>query len=344
MNASSSENTAVRAAPPLLSITIPTFNRAARLRQCLAMVAERIDELDVPRPDIEVLVVDNASTDETASVAEAGGAAFDRFRYVRNDSNLGIDGNIHRCSQLATGAWVEFLSDDDVLLPGALRHLLDTLRTHENADFVFLNVISFVDDLPSEEAFRPRILLEADLVCTDQNRIVETCGIWLTFLSSFVFRREAWNASTALTSYIGTDIYLSYALFDLLSRARESVVLARPLVAARAHFSGSYRIFYAFGYQWPELLVTHAPAIGFDIARMRAVLRQSIRGDLLMRVLSYRVKQAELRMEDRGHVYNSMRGLSRATALLWLAVCTPRWLLLSLFTVAKSTRRLLVTR
>jgi glycosyltransferase involved in cell wall biosynthesis len=329
---------------PLLSITVPTYNRAPRLRQCLAMLAERVGELRQPRPRVEVLVVDNASTDDTPLAAAAGGAAFDEFRFVRNDSNLGIDGNIHRCSQLARGEWVHFMSDDDLLLPGALQRVVDAIRVHPRADFLFHNVLSFVDELPPPAAWTPRLPLTQDLTCTDQNLLVEICGIWLTFLSSFVFRREAWNRSGKLERYVGTDIYLSYALFDLLSGARESVVLAQPGVAARAHFSGSYRIFYAFGYQWPELLLVHAPAIGFDRRRMFGVLRRSIRVDLLWRVLTYRFKSGELREEDRRNVAHSLRGWSRATALLWFAVHTPRPLLLATGKALKAARGLLHSR
>jgi abequosyltransferase len=322
---------------PLLSITIPTYNRAPRLSQCLEMLRERIAELPEPRPAIEVLVIDNASTDDTAAVAARGGQVFEKFRYVRNERNLGIDGNIHRCTQLARGEWIQMLSDDDLLLPGALVHVFATLQTHTAADFVFLNVLSFVNELPPPGQRIPRIPLAADLVCTDPSVVVETCRIWMTFLSSFVVRRSAWNRSQALERYIGTDIYLTYALFDLLSGARESVILARPLVAARGHFSGSYRIFYAFGYQWTEVLLRHAPSIGFDAARMRAVLRKTVREDLTGRVLVYRMDSTRLNDKERANVRHAMVGLSKASTGLWLAMNAPLWLLRAV----RSTRRAL---
>jgi abequosyltransferase len=326
---------------PFLSITVPTYNRAPRLRQCLAMLEAQIAELDDPCLEIEVLVVDNASTDETPAVVEAERARFARFSYVRNDRNLGIDGNIHRCSQLASGTWVQFLSDDDILLPGALRQVVSKLRERPGADFFFLNVVTFVDELPEPAAWRPCVPATSDLVCADQNQLVAICGVWLTFLSSFVFRGEAWNRSNQLDRYIGTDIYLSYALFDLLSMAHESVVVAQPLVAARGHYSGSYRIFYAFGYQWPELLLTHAPAIGFDVNAMHATLRQTIRSDLLPRVLRYRLDKGELSPDERRHVFHGVRGLSVAACQLWLVGAIPLAMLRGLRTLKRVVRRFL---
>lgn len=312
---------------PFLSITIPTYNRSARLRQCLLMLEQRIAELSAPAPLVEVLVVDNASTDDTTAVVEAARGSFTCLSYVRNDTNLGIDGNIHRCSQLAHGTWVQLLSDDDILLPDTLRHVVENLTAHPQANFFFLNVITFVDELPPPADWKPRIVLDQNLVCHNANDIVTVCGIWLTFLSSFVFRRESWSASPRLLEYIGTDIYLSYALFDLLASARETVVLARPLVAARACFSGNYRIFYAFGHQWPELLLTHAPTIGFDATVMQTALRRSIRSDLLSRVLHYRLNVGELKAEERRYVFHGAQQLSISTVLLWVAMVLPHWLL-----------------
>jgi glycosyltransferase involved in cell wall biosynthesis len=324
---------------PLLSVTIPTFNRAQRLQQCLQMLVERLAEIGPISHEIEILVVDNASTDETSEIAKLGYTLFANFRYERNDSNLGIDGNIHRCSQLATGQWVQFLSDDDILLPGALLSVLETIKSRPTADFIFLNVVSFVDTLPPLQEWKARIPLNADLVCTDQNQLVETCHIWLTFLTSFVFRREAWNRSRRLESYIGTDIYLSYALLDLLSGAAESVILAKPLVAARAHFSGSYRIFYAFGHQWTDLLLQHAPMLGFDRERMRNVLRKTIRMDFLYRVVMYRVKQGELSTAERQHVMHAIQGVSTAEIALWLGASTPAIVLRTTFNCLRSLSR-----
>jgi abequosyltransferase len=172
------------------------------------MIAARIDELPADHPPIEVLVVDNASTDETAAVAARLSALFSQFRYERNESNLGIDGNIHRCSQLATGRWVQLFSDDDLMVQGALVTVIDRLRRHdEDTDFLFLNVISLTDKLPPPSQYQPRIPVREDVVCKDANQMVETCHIWLTFLSSFVFSREAWNRSTTLASYVGSRLW-----------------------------------------------------------------------------------------------------------------------------------------
>lgn len=326
--------------PIFLSITIPTYNRAPRLEQCLLMLVSRIAELHVDSPLIEVQVVDNASSDETAAVARKYAERFRNFHYTRNESNLGIDGNIHRCTQIAQGRWVQLLSDDDILLPGALSTIVDRLIQHDDADFLFLNVISFTDSLPQPNEYLPRIKVKQDLVFSDQNLLVETCHIWLTFLSSFVFRRDAWNRSPSIGSYIGSDIYLSYALVDLLSNAKKTVVVAQPLVAARAHFSGSYRIFYAFGYHWTELLTCHAPLNGFDYERMQSVLKYTVRQDLLLRVVRYRIDGSKLTKEDRNNVFHSVQRGTWLGFMLWIAVTTPQKLINLTIKILRKSRNI----
>ncbi len=101
--------------PPILSIVIPTYNRAYILRRCL----ECLIELPVVhKHSIEILISDNASTDNTAEVAldyEEKLRDYARFAYSRNASNQGISRNIISLFQKATGAYIILLGDDDYI-------------------------------------------------------------------------------------------------------------------------------------------------------------------------------------------------------------------------------------
>ena len=94
---------------PLVSICIPTFNRAS-------MVADAIrSALGQSYRNIEVLVVDNASTDTILDVV----ATFPdpRLKLVVNPHNLGLFGNFNRCIELAQGKYVHILHSDDSIDP-----------------------------------------------------------------------------------------------------------------------------------------------------------------------------------------------------------------------------------
>jgi glycosyltransferase involved in cell wall biosynthesis len=114
---------------PLVSICIPTYNRAE-------MVGDAIQSaLAQTYPAIEVLVVDNASTDETPEVVAS--LADPRLRFVRNEKNLGLFGNFNRCIALARGSLIHILHSDDTIPPGFTRACVDVLLAHPGVAMTF---------------------------------------------------------------------------------------------------------------------------------------------------------------------------------------------------------------
>lgn len=94
-------------ANPLVSICIPTYNRAS-------MVGKAIESaLDQTYRNIEVIVVDNASTD---NIEEVVGSYYDpRLRLVKNKENLGLFGNFNRCIEVYSGLYLHILHSDDYI-------------------------------------------------------------------------------------------------------------------------------------------------------------------------------------------------------------------------------------
>lgn len=101
---------------PLVTIAIPTFNRAKSLRKAIDSALAQSYEA------IEVVVSDNASTDDTLGILESYQDS--RFRYVRQETNIGLIGNWNACLHLATGEYYIILSDDDALVSSAIYDLV----------------------------------------------------------------------------------------------------------------------------------------------------------------------------------------------------------------------------
>ena len=104
---------------PRITIAIPTYNRAAWLHGCVASA------LSQTYPNFEVLVSDNASTDETPDVLKS----FDdpRLRVVRQASNIGLMPNWNACIAEARGDYIVFVPDDDRISPWMLARCVDLL-------------------------------------------------------------------------------------------------------------------------------------------------------------------------------------------------------------------------
>ncbi|MGE8224562.1 MAG: glycosyltransferase [Stenotrophomonas sp.] len=105
---------------PLLSVIIPTYNYGRFLRQCVQSV------LDQGIDDLEVLVLDNASSDHTCEVMQ-GFTRDRRVRYMRNPHNYGAGFNWLNGLNLARGTYCTFLSADDFFNPGHLQRLMPML-------------------------------------------------------------------------------------------------------------------------------------------------------------------------------------------------------------------------
>lgn len=108
-------------APPLLTVVSNVHNDPERLPRAVASVLR-----DWPDQSLEVLVVDDGSTDETPQVARDLAAADDRVRVVRREDNDGTPGAARNLGiDSALGDYVAFLDSDDEYLPGGLRRLLE---------------------------------------------------------------------------------------------------------------------------------------------------------------------------------------------------------------------------
>ena len=121
---------------PLLSICVPTYNRAHLLRVMLQSALPQFKEhCDL----VELCVSDNASSDNTSEIVESS-RELGPLRYSRNEENLGFHGNLKKLTtELARGKYIWLLGDDDLLRPGAVKRMLSILENHSELNIFHLN-------------------------------------------------------------------------------------------------------------------------------------------------------------------------------------------------------------
>jgi hypothetical protein len=126
---------AVSEAGPRVSILVPAFNAAKFLRQALdSMLAQTY-------PDIEIILLDDASSDATAAIAEEYRG---RIAYIRQTRNLGIYENVNVGIERATGELIATYHSDDIYLPTIVEEQVAYLSRHPAVGAVFCADI-FVD-------------------------------------------------------------------------------------------------------------------------------------------------------------------------------------------------------
>lgn len=117
--------------PGLISTIIPVYNRPGALREAVASVLEQ------DWPSVEVIIVDDGSTDTTAQVAgELAAADSLRVRCLRQQ-NGGPGAAREAGRQVAVGEFVQYLDSDDVLLPGKFANQVRALRSNPECDVAY---------------------------------------------------------------------------------------------------------------------------------------------------------------------------------------------------------------
>lgn len=126
---------------PLVTIVIPTFNQEQYVEECLRSVLEQ------DYRNIEVVVADDASVDETFSVAERILGGDERTHVLlSSDTNLGMTPNLMRGLEQARGKYVALFAGDDLFLPGKLRKQVALMESDPSVHLSYHDMDVFWDD------------------------------------------------------------------------------------------------------------------------------------------------------------------------------------------------------
>lgn len=119
--------------PPVLSICVPTFNRARYLDCLLQDLTEHVGELGF---SYELLIGDNASDDHTEEVVRRYEGQL-AIRYFRRPENVGAYNNLSKLFGAAEGRYVVYVADDDLVVPAALGRQIAYLEDNPDVGAVF---------------------------------------------------------------------------------------------------------------------------------------------------------------------------------------------------------------
>lgn len=104
----------------MVSICIPAYNNEKDIKGTLESLLKQTYK------DIEIVVVDDASTDSTAALVES--IKDDRIHLYRNEKNLGMAGNWNRCVELAKGEYIKLICADDRLVPESIETEVNAMQ------------------------------------------------------------------------------------------------------------------------------------------------------------------------------------------------------------------------
>jgi glycosyltransferase involved in cell wall biosynthesis len=225
---------------PLLTIGIPTYNRARCLERLLAILGKELEG----ETRVELLVSDNASTDGTSSIVDAYRAGGKALRYIRNAENLGADRNILQVFNLALGKYVWIFSDDDLMAPGTVRRVLEAVsaKTYE-----LICVTAYFSK--SENIQLRKFTPARDLEFANANDLARRVHVLFTFISGVIINKErvSETAHPPFESLFDTSLGQLGPFFTALNCHRRSLLIRDPLVTATANRSVGYGLYRVFG-------------------------------------------------------------------------------------------------
>ena len=121
---------------PLISIVIPNYNGAACLRVCLQSLMQQTYQ------NLEVLVVDNASRDQSLEIVRSVAPS---ARILRQERNLGFAAAVNRGVQEACAEWIAVLNNDTEAANDWLENYAASIERHPDASFLACRILDYSD-------------------------------------------------------------------------------------------------------------------------------------------------------------------------------------------------------
>lgn len=122
---------------PFFSVCIPNFNYSNFLKLTIESVLSQSFQ------DFEIIVSDNASTDDSVQMIKAINDS--RITLIENQVNLGFSPNLDKCTQVAKGKFMILLSSDDVMFPMALETIYQVIFNNQNENLVVMTACGVIN-------------------------------------------------------------------------------------------------------------------------------------------------------------------------------------------------------
>lgn len=217
---------------PCVSVIMANFNGARFLAEAINSVCNQT------LADLELLICDDASTDESAEIAASYAAADPRIKLIRSEANAGPAAARNRAIAAASGTWLAIMDSDDIMHPARLK-TLTALAEQDRADIAADDLIVFYQDgaRPSHGLLPPAYTQKpfwADLAGFIRSNAFYSKGAGLGYLKPIILadavRQSSCHYDETLT--IGEDYDF---MFRLLAAGLKYQIYLRQLYFYRKH-------------------------------------------------------------------------------------------------------------
>jgi len=204
-----------------VSVVVPTRNRSGLLRKTLRSV------LWQQQVELEVIVIDEASTDDTSAMLATLGDA--RVRVIRHDRPRGVSAARNRGAADAHGEWLAFVDDDDLWAPDKLVRQIQTAQT-VGRDWAYAGSVNITERGHVVHG-RPPLSPEEVVAALPRYNAIPGGG------SNVVVRRATWMAAGPFDTRLRNTE--DWEMWIRLAKHGPPAYVCSPLVGYRVHISNS---------------------------------------------------------------------------------------------------------
>lgn len=296
---------------PILSICIATYNRASFIGETLESIIPQLDD------DVELLVVDGASTDNTEDVVRKYAQKESRISYIRLSAKGGVDQDYDRSVELARGEYCWLFTDDDLLKPGAVAAVKAALK--KGYDLVVVNA-EVRDRELSIVLGRRRIIMQdnkAYAPSSMEHLFIDALD-YLSFIGAVVMRRSIW-LSRERELYFGTEFVHVGVIFQK-PLPGPALIIAEPYIIIRfGNGQWTPRSFDIWMFKWPKLVWSFKDIS--DGAKLSVTRREPWRN---FKKLIIQRSEGGYNLLSYGKYFSTMRVNVPWKFCAWLIACFPR--------------------
>lgn len=217
-----------------LSICIPTYNRGDYLDITLSNIIEQL------KPDVEIVIMDGASSDNTKDIVESWQARCPAIKYIRGERNGGVDADLATCIEHAQGDYCWLMSSDDLLAENSVSFVMKEIASSDlsvllgcridcSNEMKSLGVQRWIPNVG--ESIEYKLSEPSDLISYFE--MVSSIGALFSYISCIIVHRVSWQATMGSEKFYGTNYAHVFRIFEILKRGGMLKYTEMPIVLCR---------------------------------------------------------------------------------------------------------------
>ena len=217
----------------ILTIGIPTYNGSKYIKGMIDSILIQLS--DINQYELEILISDNASTDNTGDIIKEYINEYSTlFSYYRNTENVGGDRNVDNIFKKAKGKFVWICGDDDEIITGHIKNVLEKIKNNKEISVFFVNARMYNRDMT--KILEEQVLeIEERIYSPDQ--YYNFVGSNAALISTIIVRRELWPFNEEINKYTRLDWVTLYKIYFSL-RSGKAYLISQSCIKYR---TGSMR-------------------------------------------------------------------------------------------------------